>query len=101
MWLQAQRAHTHRYTYIYIYMHIYIYILTYILYIHIDIYIYIYIYIYVILYTQAQLRHLATQVFFTAELIIRFCGFRRKRNCFHDMWFIFDLAGIPSSHHLE
>mmetsp|Transcript_49666 Transcript_49666/g.116767 ORF Transcript_49666/g.116767 Transcript_49666/m.116767 type:complete len:822 (-) Transcript_49666:59-2524(-) len=30
-------------------------------------------------------------VFFTAELIIRFCGFRRKRNCFHDMWFIFDL----------
>ena len=32
------------------------------------------------------------QVFFTLELIIRFCGFRRKRNCFQDMWFLFDLA---------
>ncbi|CAE7466412.1 Cacna1g [Symbiodinium pilosum] len=30
-------------------------------------------------------------VFFTLELIIRFCGFRRKRNCFQDMWFLFDL----------
>ena len=36
------------------------------------------------------------QVFFTIELFIRFCGFRRKRNCIHDMWFVFDVAGAPS-----
>eukprot|EP00438_Fugacium_kawagutii_P021600 Skav212184 [mRNA] locus=scaffold754:499746:503501:- [translate_table: standard] len=31
-------------------------------------------------------------VFFTAELIIRFCGFQRKRRCFQDHWFIFDFV---------
>ena len=31
-------------------------------------------------------------VFFTTELVIRFCGFQRKSNCWTDTWFIFDLV---------
>lgn len=31
-------------------------------------------------------------VFFTVELLIRFCGFQWKRNCFRDLWFIFDFV---------
>mmetsp|Transcript_54031 Transcript_54031/g.126173 ORF Transcript_54031/g.126173 Transcript_54031/m.126173 type:complete len:808 (-) Transcript_54031:80-2503(-) len=29
---------------------------------------------------------------FIIELLVRFCGFRVKRKCVHDLWFVFDMA---------
>merc|ERR1719331_523682 len=31
-------------------------------------------------------------VFFTGELLVRFCAFRRKYNCMRDAWFVFDFT---------
>jgi hypothetical protein len=29
--------------------------------------------------------------FFVSELLVRFCAYRRRRDCLHDKWFLFDL----------